>query len=209
MTTVSIHTDVRCFSSTSSAGDNPKPSNSTDDPGTENDTATPESSSTGTEEGPSLKEQEMEAEIKKLKDHLLRSYAEQENTRTIAKRDVADARQFAIKSFAKSLLDVSDNLQRALDSVSSQDVEAIPQLKTLYEGIQMTNTGLLKAFSSNGIKKYCEVPGDKFDPSLHSALMQYPDPNREPDTVGQVITVGFTLNDRVLRPAEVGVVKNP
>ena len=150
----------------------------------------------------------LEAEIKLLKDQLLRSYADQENTRTIAKRDVVEARQYAIKSFAKSLLEVADNLQRALDSVNAQDVGSSPQLQTLYDGIQMTNVGLLKALSSNGVKKYCEVPGDKFDPSLHSALMQYPDPDKETGTVGQVITVGFTLNDRVLRPAEVGVVKN-
>ena len=154
------------------------------------------------------REETLEAELKTLKDQLLRSYAEQENTRTIAKRDVVEARQYAIKSFAKSLLEVADNLQRALDSVNAQDVGSSPQLQTLYEGIQMTNVGLLKALSSNGVKKYCEVPGDKFDPSLHSALMQYPDPDKEPGTVGQVITVGFTLNDRVLRPAEVGVVKN-
>jgi molecular chaperone GrpE len=153
--------------------------------------------------------EELTNQIKSLKDQLLRSYAEQENTRMIAKRDVMEARQFAIKSFAKSLLDVSDNLQRALDSVATNDVESIPQLQSLYQGIQMTNSGLLKALASNGVKKYCEVPGDPFDPSLHSALMQYSDPEKESNTIGQVITVGFTLNDRVLRPAEVGVVKNP
>jgi len=172
--------------------------------------ATEETSTETQEEQKRLSEEVMklEGEIKTMKDQLLRSYAEQENTRAIAKRDVSEARQFAIKSFAKSLLEVSDNLQRALDSVPASDVEANPQLKTLYEGVQMTNTGLLKAFAGNGLKKYCEVPGDKFDPSLHSALMQYPDPSKEPNTVGQVISVGFTLNDRVLRPAEVGVIQS-
>lgn len=155
------------------------------------------------------KEEELQAEIKALKDQLLRSYAEQENTRNIAKRDVSEARQFAIKSFAKSLLDVSDNLQRALDSVDPEHVESNAQLKSLFEGIEMTNGGLIKALASNGVVKYCETPGEKFDPSLHNALMQYPDPEKDSDTVGQVIKVGFTLNDRVLRPAEVGVVKNP
>ena len=151
----------------------------------------------------------MQAEIKALKDQLLRSYAEQENTRNIARRDVAEARQFAIKSFAKSLLEVSDNLQRALDSVPTADLSSNAQLKLLHEGIDMTNTGLLKALEANGVKKYCETPGDKFDPELHNALMQYADPTKEPDTVGQVIKVGFTLNNRVLRPAEVGVIKKP
>ena len=166
-----------------------------------------EETSSEEEEGLTEKEQALQAEVQNLKDQLLRSLAEQENTRNIAKRDVSDARQFAIKSFAKALLDVSDNLSRAMDSVSPEDLTESTQLKSLYEGIEMTNTGLLKAFASNGITKFCEKPGDKFDPSMHNALMQYPDPNAEPETVGQVIKVGFMLNDRILRPAEVGVVK--
>eukprot|EP00429_Kryptoperidinium_foliaceum_P010035 CAMPEP_0176001536 /NCGR_PEP_ID=MMETSP0120_2-20121206/177_1 /TAXON_ID=160619 /ORGANISM="Kryptoperidinium foliaceum, Strain CCMP 1326" /LENGTH=209 /DNA_ID=CAMNT_0017334087 /DNA_START=137 /DNA_END=766 /DNA_ORIENTATION=+ len=150
----------------------------------------------------------LQAEIKSLKDQLLRSYAEQENTRNIAKRDVQEARQFAIKSFAKSLLEVSDNLQRALESVNPDELESNPSLKSLQEGILMTQSGLNKALQANGLEAFCEQPGDKFDPSLHNALMQYPDPNQENDTVGQVIKVGYKLHQRVLRPAEVGVVKN-
>lgn len=191
----------RRFSTTETAGTGTPSGHS----GTGDDEAT---SGVQGDERRSEHKETLEAEIKLLKDQLLRSYADQENTRTIAKRDVVEARQYAIKSFAKSLLEVADNLQRALDSVNAQDVGSSPQLQTLFDGIQMTNVGLLKALSSNGVKKYCEVPGDKFDPSLHSALMQYPDPDKETGTVGQVITVGFTLNDRVLRPAEVGVVKN-
>lgn len=199
----------RWFSSTTGTSDEKaeaesssetKPSSGEESPGTE--------SADQTTTGPS-KEETLQAEIKALKDQLLRSYAEQENTRNIARRDVAEARQFAIKSFAKSLLEVSDNLQRALDSVPTSDLSSNAQLKLLHEGIAMTNTGLLKALEANGVKKYCETPGDKFDPELHNALMQYADPTKEPDTVGQVIKVGFTLNNRVLRPAEVGVIKKP
>ena len=190
---------------------------STSEEKTESGETKPPSSSSPTDESPPeaeettgpSKEETLQAEIKTLKDQLLRSYAEQENTRNIARRDVAEARQFAIKSFAKSLLEVSDNLQRALDSVPTDDLTSNAQLKLLHEGIEMTNTGLLKALEANGVKKYCETPGDKFDPELHNALMQYADPTKEPDTVGQVIKVGFTLNNRVLRPAEVGVIKKP
>merc|ERR1712137_1343150 len=138
-----------------------------------------------------------------------RSLAEQENTRRIAKRDVDSARQFAIKSFAKSLLDTSDNLSRALEAVPEdlrKDKENHPVLATLYEGIEMTDMGLTKAFETNGLVKYAEA-GDSFDPNLHDALFEYQDPNIEPGTVGQVMKKGFMLNDRVLRPAEVGVVK--
>lgn len=155
------------------------------------------------------REEQLEAELKQAKDQLLRSLAEQENTRRIAQRDVADARNFAVKSFAKSLLEVSDNLSRALEHVPEEmrhDKEKHQTLATLYEGIAMTETGLMKAFESNGLKKYCTV-GDEFDPNKHNALYEYPDSEKKPGTVGQVIKVGYLLNDRVLRPAEVGVVK--
>ena len=149
--------------------------------------------------------------LKNLKDQLLRSMAEQENTRQIAKRDVSAAKNYAIKSFAKSLLEVSDNLHRALDAVPAEALgnSEDNNLKTLYEGVKMTNDGLTKAFGSNGITAFCQEPGEVFDPTKMNALMEYPDPSKEPGTVGQVIKVGFTLNDRVLRPAEVGVVKKP
>lgn len=198
----------RWFSSTSGTSDEKTETESSESSSGEGANAESSDADTTTATGPS-KEETLQAEIKALKDQLLRSYAEQENTRNIARRDVAEARQFAIKSFAKSLLEVSDNLQRALDSVPASDLSGNAQLKLLHEGIAMTNTGLLKALEANGVKKYCETPGDKFDPELHNALMQYADPTKEPDTVGQVIKVGFTLNNRVLRPAEVGVIKKP
>eukprot|EP01082_Thalassiosira_pseudonana_P013009 g12077.t1 g12077 contig6:1169076-1169864(+) len=152
---------------------------------------------------------DLEKQVKDLKDNLLRSLAEQENTRRIAKRDVDQARSFAISSFAKSLLDTSDNLSRALDAVPEElrhDHENHPVLANLYEGISMTDEGLTKAFAKNGLKKF-GVPGEKFDPNKHEALFEYPDPNGEAGNIGQVMKVGFMLNDRVVRPAEVGVVK--
>jgi len=151
----------------------------------------------------------LEAEVKSLKDQLLRSLAEQENTRRIAKRDIEEARNFAIKSFAKSLLDVSDNLTRALDAVPADfraDKEGHPVLATLYEGIQLTDQELAKAFERNGLVKYGQ-PGELFDPNLHEALFEYADPGKQAGTVGQVMKSGFMLHRRVLRPAEVGVIK--
>ena len=153
------------------------------------------------EDAATVRLSELEEECKSLKDQLLRSLAEQENIRRIARRDVDSAKQFSIKSFAKSLLEVADNLDRALDSV-----EFTEKSSTFYQGVEMTNTGLLKALESHGVKIYCEEPGDKFDPTLHEALMECPYPDMEPGTVGQVIKRGFKLNQRVLRPAEVGVV---
>ncbi len=152
---------------------------------------------------------ELEQQVKDLKDNLLRSLAEQENTRRIAKRDVEQARSFAISSFAKSLLDTSDNLSRALDAVPEDlrhDHDSHPVLANLYEGITMTNEGLTKAFAKNGLVKYGAV-GEKFDPNKHEALFEYPDPKGEAGSIGQVMKIGFMLNDRVIRPAEVGVIK--
>lgn len=155
---------------------------------------------------------DLEKQIKDLKDNLLRSLAEQENTRRIAQRDVANSKSYAISSFAKSLLDTSDNLSRALDAVPEElrhDHENHPVLANLYEGISMTDEGLTKAFTKNGLTKYGKR-GEKFDPNLHEALFEYPDPEGEaPGNIGQVMKAGFMLNDRVVRPAEVGVVKAP
>lgn len=159
-------------------------------------------------EGPS-REEELEGQVKDLKDQLLRSLAEQDNTRRIAKRDVDSATQFAIKSFAKSLLDVSDNLTRALEAVPEEmrnDKEANAVLANLYEGIEMTDRGLVKAFAMNGLVMYGQV-GELFDPNKHEALYEYVDPEKKEGTVGQVMKPGFMLRERVLRPAEVGVIK--
>ena len=154
---------------------------------------------------------QLETQIKDLKDQVLRSLAEQENTRRIAKRDVSNSKSFAISSFAKSLLDTSDNLSRALDAVPEElrhDHDNHPVLANLYEGIVMTDEGLTKAYTKNGLVKF-GVKGDKFDPNIHEALFEYPDPEGEAGNIGQVMKVGFMLNDRVVRPAEVGVVKAP
>jgi molecular chaperone GrpE len=165
-------------------------------------------------------------QLREMKEALLRSLAEQENTRTIAKRDVEQARQFAIKSFAKSLLDVADNLQRALDAVpkeyrpttdstatattnaSTEPLTINPDIfQTLYEGIEMTEKGLKKALENHGVLQYGTV-GDVFDPNRHEALMEYPDNTKPNNTIGIVMKCGYTLHSRVLRPAEVGVVKS-
>lgn len=155
------------------------------------------------------REEQLELEAKDLKNQLLRSLAEQENTRRIAQRDVQSAKDFSIKSFAKSLLDVSDNLARALEAVPEDqraDKEGQPVLANLYEGIQMTDAGLQKAFEMNGLSKFGKV-GEVFDPNLHEALYEYPDPTKEAGTIGVVVKPGFMLKSRVMRPAEVGIIK--
>lgn len=160
-------------------------------------------------EEPQPREKELEEQVRQLKKQLISSLAEQDNVRKIARNDVEAARQFAIKSFAKSLLDVADNFERALSHVPDDvkhDRERHPVLADLYEGIEMTQKNLLKAFEANGLVKFGEV-GEAFDPQKHSAMFEFPDPSKVPGTVGQVVKAGYYINKRVLRPAEVGVVK--
>jgi len=172
----------------------------------EDEAVADEENTTVEEEEEMTRQEELEQQVKDLKDQLLRGLAEQENTRNIAKRDVASARNFAVTSFAKSLLDTSDNLSRALESVPEEEIKKNAVLSNLYEGIQMTEAGLIKAFEKNGLVRYGEV-GDAFDPNKYEALFEYPDPEKPGGSVGQVMKKGFMLNNRVVRPAEVGVVK--
>ena len=142
-------------------------------------------------------------ETKELKDQLLRAIAEAENTRTIARRDVRNAKDFAATSFAKSILDVSDSLSYALKSA---DDDAELTVDKLREGVELTKNQLVKAFASNGLVEY-GAADDAFDPALHEALFEYDDPDKAEKTVGQVVKTGFKLHDRVIRAAQVGVVK--
>lgn len=150
----------------------------------------------------------LKKEIKEMKDKVIRSYAEEENVRRIAKRDVENARAFANTSFAKSLLDVADDLERALSSVPQEKLAENIALKSLYDGISMTEKQLHKVFHQFKVFKYGTV-GDKFDPELHDALFSMPDANKQTGTIAQVLKNGYKLNDRVIRAAQVGTVDNP
>ncbi len=149
----------------------------------------------------------LEAEVAELKDRLLRQAAEVENTRRRAKKDVEDAGNYAITKFARDLLDVSDNLRRALDAAGDTSA-ADPAMKTLFEGVEMTEQALLKALEKNGIEKL-EPLGEKLDPNKHQAVFEMPNPAYPDGHVAQVMQAGYVLKGRLLRPAMVGVTKNP
>ena len=144
------------------------------------------------------------------RDRTLRTLAEMENVRTIAQRDIAQAREYSISKFAKGLLDVADNLERALEAVGSLedvDAEAQPQLHTLLQGVQMTEGQLHKAFGENKLVKF-GAAGDAFDPDLHEAMFEAPATgDAEPGSIAHVVKAGYKLNDRVIRWAQVGTVK--
>lgn len=150
--------------------------------------------------------EELKEEIRSLKDQVLRSYAEEENVRRIAKRDVENAKSYANSSFAKALLEVADNLERAIKSVPEDSIEPKDTLKMLKEGVGMTEEGLHKTFLKFGVAKFGAI-GDKFDPNMHDALFQIPvveGGQGTPGTIGQVLKPGYKLHDRVIRAAEVG-----
>lgn len=147
-----------------------------------------------------------EKEIKGLKDQLLRSYAEEENVRRIARRDVDNAKAYANSSFAKSMLEVADDLERGLSVIPVEKRTAAdtdPMLVSLIEGLEMTEKNLQKIFAKYKVVKYGQVD-EIFNPELHDALFQVPDPTKPNGTIAQIIKCGYKLNDRVIRPAEVG-----
>ena len=108
--------------------------------------------------------------------------------------------------FAKSLLEVADNLERAIDAIEhDQRAEGDPHFLNLLQGVEMTQKGLIKVFESHGIVRYGAV-GDKFDPTLHDALCNVPMPDKTSGTIGQLMKPGYKLKDRVIRAAEVATV---
>ena len=146
-----------------------------------------------------------EEEIASLKDQLLRAAAEMENLRRRTQKDVADARTFSISGFARDMLGVSDNLRRALDHVEEGDKEQAG-LKTLIEGVELTERELLNGLEKNGVKKL-DPKGEKVDPNFHQAMFEVPNTEVPNNTVMEVVQVGFVIGERVLRPAMVGVSK--
>ena len=150
---------------------------------------------------------ELARESADLKDRLLRSLAEMENLRRRTEKQVADERVYGIASFARDMLAVADNMRRALDAVTPELREtADPAVKALIEGVELTERELLKVLEKHGVKKL-EPLGGKFDPNLHQAMYEVPEPSVPAGTVVQVVQAGYTIGDRVLRPALVAVSK--
>ncbi len=146
------------------------------------------------------------AEIAQLKDERLRALAEAENTRRRAARDRQDASQYAISAFARDLLAVADNLERALASVTAEARQADPQLDALMGGVEATERALKTTFERYGITPIA-AQGAPFDPHLHEAMFEVADNSVAHGTVVQVLEAGYTIHDRTLRPARVGVAR--
>lgn len=142
-----------------------------------------------------------------FKDKMLRALAEMENLRKRTEREVADARQYAITSFAREVLQVADNMHRALDTIGDElRNSADAKVKALVEGVDLTERELQKVLDKHGVKLFSPL-GEKFDPNFHQAMYEVPDSSAAPGTVAQVIQAGYLIGERVLRPAMVAVAK--
>ncbi|MBF9197002.1 nucleotide exchange factor GrpE [Microvirga terrestris] len=149
----------------------------------------------------------LEAEKADLKDKLLRLMADMENLRRRTEREITDARTYAVANFARDMLNVADNVRRAIESVPEEASKtAEGAFKGLIEGIDLTERDLLKNLERHGVKKL-DPHGQKFDPNLHQAMFEIPNAEVPNGTVLQVVQSGFVIGDRVLRPALVGVSK--
>jgi molecular chaperone GrpE len=144
-----------------------------------------------------------------FKDKMLRALAEMENLRKRTEREVADARTYSVTSFARDVLQVADNMHRALDAIGDELREtADSKVSVLLEGIDLTERELQKVLEKHGVKMFTPL-GEKFDPNFHQAMYEVPDPAATPGTVAQVIQAGYLIGERVLRPAMVAVAKAP
>ncbi|MEJ8309967.1 nucleotide exchange factor GrpE [Agrobacterium larrymoorei] len=149
----------------------------------------------------------LKAENADLRDKFLRLAAEMDNLRRRTERDVKDAKAYSVAGFARDMLAVSDNLRRALDTIPQElKASAEANIKGLIEGVDMTERSMLSALERHGVKKI-DAEGQKFDPNFHQAMFEIPNTTVPNNTVVQVVQAGFTIGDRVLRPAMVGVAK--
>ena len=142
-----------------------------------------------------------------MKDRLLRTLADMENMRRRTEKEVADARTYGITNFARDILAVADNMDRALKALDAEIREkADAGVKALLDGVELTERELLKVMEKHGIAKL-EPQGEKFDPNLHQAMFEVPDPSVPAGTVVQIVQPGYTIGGRVLRPALVAIAK--
>ncbi|WP_131118652.1 nucleotide exchange factor GrpE [Lichenihabitans psoromatis] len=144
------------------------------------------------------------AENATLKDKVLRTMAEMENVRRRTDKEVADSKLYGVSNFAREMLAVADNLHRAIASLPAEARAGSEAVKTLVEGVELTERDLLSRLARFNVRPI-EPEGKKFDPNLHEVLFEVPDESMPSGTVKQVVETGYTIGDRVLRAAKVGV----
>jgi len=149
--------------------------------------------------------EKLNEEIQDLKDQRLRAAAELENFRKRAEKDQSDALKYGVTNFAKEIISIKDNIERAQSSISD-DVRSNDDVKSVVEGLDLIAQSAVSTFEKIGIKKIDSL-NEKFDHNLHQAMMEIENDQVEPGTIVQELIPGYTLHDRLLRPAMVGVAK--
>jgi molecular chaperone GrpE len=152
-------------------------------------------------------EPNLEDRLAAANDQLLRSLAELENTRKRAERDRAEALKYGAMSFARDMLGVADNLQRALKAVDDMAEEVPEAMRGLLDGIAATQRDLLAALARHKVTPL-DPMGEKFDPNMHEAMFEAPGTDQESGTIIEVIETGYMMEARLLRPAKVGIAKD-
>jgi molecular chaperone GrpE len=146
----------------------------------------------------------LQAEVGDLKDKWMRAHAEVENIRKRAERERDEATKYSIAKLARDIVAVGDNFQRAIDAVPAGAAEKDPALKSFLDGVTMTERELLNALDRHGIKRVQPL-NEQFNPHLHQAVAQVPRTDVPSGTIVEVYQAGYMIEDRVLRPAMVGV----
>lgn len=169
-----------------------------------------------TEEGASAPEEEtpqddpfatLESELAEVRQQVLYAQAETQNVRRRLEQEKVNAANYAATAFARDVLSVKDNLERALGAVP-EDLREDERMKGLIAGIEATGREIDNVFQRHGIARV-EALGQKLDPHLHQAMIEVPSDEAEPGTIVQEMQAGYTIKDRLLRPALVGVAKKP
>ena len=146
-------------------------------------------------------------DLEAAKQDVLYAKAEAQNVRRRAEKDITDARNYAATGFARDILSVWDNLSRAVEAIPDS-LREDDQMKGLVTGIEATQRELEKVFKQHGVTRVAAIDMP-LDPNLHQAMMEIPSDTHEPGTVIQEMQAGWTIKDRLLRPAMVGVAKKP
>ena len=147
----------------------------------------------------------LEARVKEFQEQALRSQAEMQNVRRRAEVDVEKAHKFALEKFVKELLPVADSLEKAVESTEGHG-DAGEVVANIREGVEMTLSLFMSSLKKFNVKQLDPV-GEPFDPQQHEAMSMVPAPDAEPNSVVAVVQKGYTLNDRLVRPAMVVIAK--
>jgi molecular chaperone GrpE len=148
---------------------------------------------------------ELEKELEEVRQHVLYAQAETQNVRRRLEQEKASATQYAATAFARDMLSVKDNLERALAAIP-EEMREDERTRGLIAGLEATGKELDSAFQRHGIARI-EALGQPLDPHLHQAMLEVPTDDAEPGTIVQEMQAGYTIRDRLLRPALVGVAK--